>query len=108
MLENEFYAIYDDKTLGEIKAGLKFINWDYFMVFPEPEEDEVPVIDPVPRAIKANQFALSSYWKKTFLDFNFKATAYFSLIKEFSTQQITTEISKDFQKLVVCQSKAES
>ena len=106
VLENEFYAIYDDKTLGEIKAGLKFINWDYFMVFPEPEDDEeVPVIDPVPRAIKANQFALSSYWKKTFLDFNFKATAYFSLIKEFSTQLITGEISKDFKNLWTARAK---
>jgi len=98
VLENEFYTVYNDKIFGEIKAGLKFINWDYFMVFPEPKDDEeVPVIDPVPRAIKANQFALSSYWKKTFLDYNFKATAYFSLIKEFSTQQITGEISKDFK-----------
>lgn len=95
--DNEFYAIYNNKNLGQLKAGIRIINWDYHIVFPEDQGMEVPVNrGPYPTAIKANQFALDAYWKKTFLKFNFKAEGYFSVKKEYATQFLSGEVNREF------------
>ena len=66
--ENELYVIFNDKKLGQIKAGMRIFNWNYFIIFPSDEAKDEPVNrGPHPISIKANQFALDTYWKKTFL-----------------------------------------
>ena len=99
VMDNEVYAIYHEKNLGELKAGLRLIQWDYSIKLPENTKDPETPFDhgPNPTEIKANQLALSAYWKKTFLKFDFKAEGYFSAVKEYSSQFISGALSRDFE-----------
>lgn len=65
-MDNEFYAILRKKNLGELKAGLRMIHWDYRISLPENTKnpDEPYDYGPTPTEIQANQIALSAYWKK--------------------------------------------
>ena len=99
VMDNEIYALYHEKNLGEIKAGLRFLQWDYSIKLPENTKDPENPFDygSNPTEIKANQLALSAYWKKTFLKFDFKAEGYFSAVKEFSSQFISGSLCRDFE-----------
>ena len=98
VMDNEVYAIFNEKNLGEIKAGLRLIQWDYRIGLPENSNNPDEPFDygPNPTEIKASQLALSSHWKKTFLKFDFTAEAYFSALKEYASQFISGNISRDF------------
>ncbi len=106
-LDNEVYAIYHEKNLGEVKAGLRLIQWDYTISLPENTKNPEEPYDygPNPTQIKASQLALSGYWKKTFLKFDFKADAYFSALKEYSSQFISGAISRDFENGIYTKAK---
>ena len=99
VMDNEIYAIYHEKNLGELKAGLRLIQWNYSIKLPENTKDPDNPFDygSNPTEIKANQLALSAYWKKTFLKFDFKAEGYFSAVKEYSSQFISGALSRDFE-----------
>jgi hypothetical protein len=99
VMDNELYAIYHEKNLGELKAGLRLIQWDYSISLPENAKnpDEPYDYGPNPTEIKASQLALSAYWKKTFLKFDFRAEGYFSAKKEYASQFISGSISRDFE-----------
>lgn len=99
VMDNELYAIYHEKNLGELKAGLRLIQWDYSISLPENTKnpDEPYDYGSNPTKIKASQLALSAYWKKTFLKFDFKAEGYFSAKKEYASQFISGSISRDFE-----------
>lgn len=107
VMDNEVYAIYHEKNLGELKAGLRLIKWDYSIKLPENTKDPEKPFDlgPNPTEIKANQLALSAYWKKTFLKFDFKAEGYFSALKEYSSQFISGAISRDFENGISAKAK---
>ena len=107
VMDNEVYAIYHEKNLGELKAGLRLIQWDYIIKLPENTKDPENPFDygPNPTEIKANQLALSAYWKKTFLKFDFKAEGYFSAVKEYSSQFISGALSKDFENGIFAKAK---
>ena len=107
VMDNEVYAIYHEKNLGELKAGLRLIQWDYSIKLPENTEDPETPFDygPNPTEIKANQLALSVYWKKTFLKFDFKAEGYFSAVKEYSSQFISGALSRDFENGISAKAK---
>lgn len=107
VMDNEVYAIYHEKNLGELKAGLRLIQWDYSIMLPENTKDPEKPFDhgPNPTEIKANQLALSAYWKKTFLKFDFKAEGYFSALKEYSSQFISGAISRDFENGISAKAK---
>ena len=107
VMDNEVYAIYHEKNLGELKAGLRLIQWDYSIKLPENTKDPENPFDygPNPTEIKANQLALSAYWKKTFLKFDFKAEGYFSAVKEYSSQFISGALSKDFENGIFAKAK---
>ena len=107
VMDNEVYAIYHEKNLGELKAGLRLIQWDYSIKLPENTKDPETPFDygPNPTEIKANQLALSAYWKKTFLKFDFKAEGYFSAVKEYSSQFISGALSKDFENGIFAKAK---
>ena len=98
-MDNEFYAILREKNLGELKAGLRLIHWDYRISLPENTKnpDEPYDYGPTPTEIQANQIALSAYWKKTFLKFDFKGEGYFSAFKAYTSQFISGAISRDFK-----------
>ncbi len=98
IFDNELYVIYRQKNLGELKTGLRFIKWDYIISLPQNSNntDEPFNHGPEPIKILANQLALSAYWKKTFLKFDFKAECYFSAKKDYSSQFISGSISRDF------------
>ena len=98
VMDNEVYAIYNEKNLGELKAGLRLIQWDYNIELPNntTNTDEPFDYGPNPDEIKASQLALSTYWKKTFLKFDFKAEGYFSAKKEYASQFISGALSRDF------------
>ena len=105
-MENELYAIFNDKKLGQIKAGMRIFNWNYFIIFPSDEAEDGPVDrGPYPTSIKANQFALDTYWKKTFLKFDFKAEGYISIKKEYATQFMSGTLSKRFKNDLFIQTK---
>ena len=105
-MENELYAIFNDKKLGQIKAGMRIFNWNYFIIFPSDEAEDGPVDrGPYPTSIKANQFALDTYWKKTFLKFDFKAEGYISIKKEYATQFFSGTLSKRFKNDLFIQTK---
>ena len=99
VVDNEIYAIYHEKNLGELKAGLRLIQWDYSIKLPENTKDPENPIDygSNPTEIKANQLALSAYWKKTFLKFDFRADGYFSAVKEYSSQFISGALTRDYE-----------
>ncbi len=99
VMDNELYATYHEKNLGELKAGLRLIQWDYSISLPENTKnpDEPYDYGSNPTEIKASQLALSAYWKKTFLKFDFKAEGYFSAKKEYASQFISGSISRDFE-----------
>ena len=99
VMDNELYAIYHEKNLGVLKAGLRLIQWDYSISLPENAKnpDEPYDYGPNPTEIKASQLALSAYWKKTFLKFDFRAEGYFSAKKEYASQFISGSISRDFE-----------
>ena len=107
VMDNEVYAIYHEKNLGELKAGLRLIQWDYSIKLPENTKDPENPFDygPNPTEIKANQLALSAYWKKTFLKFDFKAEGYFSAVKEYSSQFISGALSRDFENGIFAKAK---
>ena len=107
VMDNELYAIYHEKNLGELKAGLRLIHWDYSISLPEntKNSDEPYDYGPNPNEIKASQLALSSYWKKTFLKFDFKAEGYFSAKKEYSSQFISVAISRDYNNGIFTKAK---
>ena len=107
VMDNEVYAIYHEKNLGELKAGLRLIQWDYIIKLPENTKDPENPFDygPNPTEIKANQLALSAYWKKTFLKFDFKAEGYFSAVKEYSSQFISGALSRDFENGIFAKAK---
>jgi hypothetical protein len=107
VMDNEVYAIYHEKNLGELKAGLRLIQWDYSIKLPENTKDPENPFDygPNPTEIKANQLALSAYWKKTFLKFDFKAEGYFSAVKEYSSQFISGALSRDFENGISAKAK---
>ena len=42
-LENELYVIFNQKKLGQIKAGMRIFNWNYFIIFPSDEAKDEPV-----------------------------------------------------------------
>jgi hypothetical protein len=107
VMDNEVYAIYHEKNLGELKAGLRLIQWDYSIKLPENTEDPENPFDygSNPTEIKANQLALSVYWKKTFLKFDFKAEGYFSAVKEYSSQFISGVLSRDFENGISAKAK---
>jgi hypothetical protein len=107
VMDNEVYAIYHEKNLGELKAGLRLIQWDYSIKLPENTKDPENPFDygPNPTEIKANQLALSVYWKKTFLKFDFKAEGYFSAVKEYSSQFISGALSRDFENGISAKAK---
>ena len=98
-MDNEFYAILREKNLGELKAGLRLIHWDYRISLPENTKnpDEPYDYGPTPTKIQANQIALSAYWKKPFLKFYFKGEGYFSVFKAYASQFISGAISRDFK-----------
>lgn len=98
VMDNEVYAIFNEKNLGEIKAGLRLIQWDYRIGLPENRNNPEEPLDygSNPTEIKASQLALSSYWKKTFLKFDFTAEGYFSALKEYASQFISGNFSRDF------------
>ena len=98
-MDNEFYAILREKNLGELKAGLRMIHWDYRISLPENTKnpDEPYDYGPTPTEIQANQIALSAYWKKNFLKFDFKGEGYFSAFKAYASQFISGAISRDFK-----------
>ena len=98
-MDSEFYAIFQEKNLGELKAGLRLIHWDYRISLPENTKnpDEPYDYGPNPTEIQANQIALSAYWKKTFLKFDFKGEGYFSAFKAYASQFISGAISRDFK-----------
>ena len=98
-MDNEFYAILQEKNLGELKAGLRLIHWDYMISLPENTKnpDEPYDYGPTPTEIQANQIAISAYWKKTFLKFDFKGEGYFSAFKAYASQFISGAISRDFK-----------
>ena len=100
IIDNELYAIYQEKNLGELKAGLRLILSDYSIKLPENSKDPEKPIDfgPNPTEINSNQLALSAYWKKTFFKFNFKAVGYFSAMKEFSSQLISGCLSRNYER----------
>ena len=105
-MENELYAIFNDKKLGQIKAGMRIFNWNYFIIFPSDEAEDGPVDrGPYPTSIKANQFALDTYWKKTFLKLDFKAEGYISIKKEYATQFMSGTLSKRFKNDLFIQTK---
>ena len=105
-MENELYAIFNDKKLGQIKAGIRIFDWNYFIIFPSDEAEDEPVDrGPYPSSIKANQFALDTYWKKTFLKFDFKAEGYISVKKEYDTQFLSGSLSKRFKNDLFIQTK---
>lgn len=99
IMDNEVYAVYNEKNLGELKAGLRLIQWDYNVELPENTVggDEPFDDGPNPDEIKASQLALSTYWKKTFLKFDFKAEGYFSVKKQYASQFISGALSRDFK-----------
>jgi hypothetical protein len=107
VMDNEFYAIYNEKNLGEVKAGLRLIQSDYSITLPENTKnpDEPYDYGTDPTGIKANQLALSAYWKKTFLKFDFKAEGYFSAAKAYSSQFISGAISRDFENGIFTKAK---
>ena len=107
IMDNEVYAIYHEKNLGELKAGLRLIQWDFSIKLPENTKDPENPFDygPNPTEIKANQLALSAYWKKTFLKFDFKAEGYFSAVKEYSSQFISGALSRDFENGISAKAK---
>ena len=107
VMDNEVYAIYHEKNLGELKVGLRLIQWDYSIKLPENTKDPENPFDygPNPTEIKANQLALSAYWKKTFLKFDFKAEGYFSAVKEYSSQFISGALSRDFENGISAKAK---
>ena len=107
VMDNELYAIYHEKNLGELKAGLRLIQWDYSISLPENTKnpDEPYDYGPNPTEIKASQLALSAYWKKTFLKFDFKAEGYFSAKKEYASQFISGSISRDFENGIFTKAK---
>ena len=107
VMDNELYAIYHEKNLGELKAGLRLIQWDYSISLPENAKnpDEPYDYGPNPTEIKASQLALSAYWKKTFLKFNFRAEGYFSAKKEYASQFISGSISRDFENGIYTKAK---
>lgn len=107
VMDNEIYAIYHEKNLGEIKAGLRLIQWDYSILLPENSvKSEVPFdYGPNPTEIKESQLALSTYWKKTFLKFDFKAEGYFSAKKEYASQFISGAISRNFDNGIFTKTK---
>ena len=98
-MDNEFYAILRENNLGVLKAGLSLINWDYRISLPENTKnpDEPYDYGPTPTEIQANQIALSAYWKKPFLKFDFKGEGYFSVFKAYASQFISGAISRDFK-----------
>ncbi len=98
-MDNEFYAILREKNLGELKAGLRLIHWDYRISLPENTKnpDEPYDYGPTPTEIQADQIALSAFWKKTFLKFDFKGEGYFSVFKAYASQFISGAISRDFK-----------
>ena len=98
-MDNEFYAILRENNLGVLKAGLSLIHWDYRISLPENTKnpDEPYDYGPTPTEIQANQIALSAYWKKTFLKFDFKGEGYFSAFKAYASQFISGAISRDFK-----------
>ena len=105
-MENESYVIFYDKKLGQIKAGMRIFNWNYFIIFPSDEAEDGPVDrGPYPTSIKANQFALDTYWKKTFLKFDFKGEGYISIKKEYATQFLSGTLSKRFKNDLFIQTK---
>ena len=32
-MENEIYAIYNKKKFGKLKVGIRFFDWNYFIIF---------------------------------------------------------------------------
>ena len=107
VMDNEIYAIYHEKNLGELKAGLRLIQWDYSIKLPENTKDPENPFDygSNPTEIKANQLALSAHWKKTFLKFDFKAEGYFSALKEYSSQFISGALIRDFENGISAKAK---
>lgn len=107
VMDNEVYAIYNEKNLGELKAGLRLIQWDYRIGLPVNSSDPEKPFDygPNPTEINANQLALSSHWKKTFLKFDFKAEGYFSIKKDYASQFISGAVSRNFKNGIYTKAK---
>ena len=107
VMDNEVYAIYHEKNMGELKAGLRLIQWDYSIKLPENTKDPENPFDygSNPTKIMANQLALSAYWRKTFLKFDFKAEGYFSAVKEYSSQFISGALRRDFENGISAKAK---
>jgi len=99
VMDNEAYAIWREKNLGELKAGLRLIQWDYKITMPQNSGNSEEPIDygPDPTEIQANQLALSTHWKRTFLKFDFMAEGYFSAVRDYSSQFISGAISRKFE-----------
>ena len=105
-MENEIYAIYNKKKFGKLKVGIRFFDWNYFIIFPEDKKRDEPVNrGPNPTSIKTNQFALDSYWEKIFLKFQFRAEGYFSIKKLYSTQFLSGAISRQFKNQMYVEAK---
>jgi hypothetical protein len=98
VMDNEVYAIYNEKNLGQLKAGIRLIQWDYNITLPENKTNSGEPFDfgPNPTEIQAGQLALSAYWKKTFLKFDFIAEGYFSSAKDYASQFTSAEIQRTF------------
>ena len=107
VMDNEFYTIYHEKNLGELKAGLRLVQWDYSISLPKNTNnpDEPYDYGHNPTEIQASQLALSAYWKKTFLKFDFKAEGYFSAVKAYASQFISGAISRDFENGISTEAK---
>ena len=98
IFDNEVYAIYRQKDIGELKAGLRLIKWDYIISLPQNSDNLDETFDhgSEPTKILANQLALSTYWKKTFLKFDFRVEGYFSVKKDYASQFISGFIGRNF------------
>ncbi len=90
-MENTFFLNYQTRLLGELRFNLHTYFWDYF--FEDEEYDADPVLS---NGIKTNQFALAASWKKVLAKFNLEASAYKSLKSDFSSDQLTLGIARDF------------
>lgn len=92
-MENTLFLNYKTPLLGSLSFNLHSYFWNYF--FKEKEYEPDPVLSD---GIQTSQFAFSAGWTQKLLKFNLNASLYKSLKSDFSSDQLSLGISRQFFK----------
>ncbi len=94
-LENNVYATYKDKKIGQLKLDIYHYQWKYALGSNEYEKDTL-----LPTKIEVSQLAAQAKWAKTFFGFQAEAEGYQSLRKDFATTAFKGSLGGELYKKI--------